>query len=108
MVVPRDPRLLRGVGPTSADVGRREASPANYGEMRRVVAASGVSHDDVEWTAECELAAVDSGGSAKLAEAAAHYDLTRFVLASAVGYSAIRQPVPEPGEARLCWQRPTR
>ena len=54
---------------------------------------------DVEWTADgCnaavftgaarhrrELAAIDSGGAAKLAEAAAHYDLTRFVLASVVG-----------------------
>jgi nucleoside-diphosphate-sugar epimerase len=54
---------------------------------------------DVEWTADgCEaavftaaarhrreLGSVDGGGSAKLAEAAAHYDLTRFVLASVVG-----------------------
>ena len=54
---------------------------------------------DVEWTADgCEaavftaaarhrreLGSVDGGGSAKLAEAAARYDLTRFVLASVVG-----------------------
>src|SRR5918996_3989517 len=54
---------------------------------------------DVEWTADgCEaavftaaarhrreLGSVDDGGSAKLAEAAARYDLTRFVLASVVG-----------------------
>src|ERR687895_351957 len=32
-----------------------------------------------------ELGSVDGGGSAKLAEAAARYDLTRFVLASVVG-----------------------
>jgi nucleoside-diphosphate-sugar epimerase len=54
---------------------------------------------DVEWTAEgCEAAvftaaarhrhelrSVDAGGAAKLAEAAARFDLTRFVLASVVG-----------------------
>jgi uncharacterized protein YbjT (DUF2867 family) len=54
---------------------------------------------DVEWTAEgCEAAvftaagrhrhelrSVDAGGAARLAEAAARYDLTRFVLASVVG-----------------------
>jgi nucleoside-diphosphate-sugar epimerase len=54
---------------------------------------------DVEWTAEgCdaavfaagarhrpELLAIDAGGAAKLAEAADHYDLTRFLLASVVG-----------------------
>jgi uncharacterized protein YbjT (DUF2867 family) len=69
--------------------------------LRRAGAAAVVAdlRGDVEWTADgCEaavftaaarhrreLAAVDSGGSAKLAEAAAHYDLTRFVLASVVG-----------------------
>ena len=54
---------------------------------------------DVEWTADgCEaavftaaarhrreLGSVDGGGAAKLAEAAARYELTRFVLASVVG-----------------------
>jgi hypothetical protein len=92
--------------------------------LRRAGAEAVVAYlkGDVEWTADgCgaavftaaarhrwELAAVDSGGSAKLAEAAAHYDLTRFVLASVVGDSVIRQSVPEPGEARLCSPRPTR
>ena len=45
-VLPRDPGLLRGVGPASADLCRREASPAMYGTTRRVVAADGASHDD--------------------------------------------------------------
>jgi uncharacterized protein YbjT (DUF2867 family) len=54
---------------------------------------------DVEWTAEgcdamvfaagarhrSELAAIDAGGAAKLAEAADRYDLRRFVMCSAVG-----------------------
>ena len=54
---------------------------------------------DVEWTAAgCdaavfaagarhtgELAAVDAGGAAKLAEAAHHHDLSRFVLCSVIG-----------------------
>jgi nucleoside-diphosphate-sugar epimerase len=54
---------------------------------------------DVEWTAEgcnaavftaaaryrSELGSIDAGGAAKLAEAADHYELTRFVLASVVG-----------------------
>jgi hypothetical protein len=69
--------------------------------LRRAGAAAVVAdlRGDVEWKADrCEaavftaaarhrweLAAVDSGGSAKLAEAAAHYDLTSFVLASVVG-----------------------
>ena len=54
---------------------------------------------DVEWTAEgcnaavftaaarhrSELGSIDAGGAAKLAEAADHYEFTRFVLASVVG-----------------------
>src|SRR6187200_2130438 len=54
---------------------------------------------DVEWTAQgCdaavfaagarhrgELAAVDAGGAAKLAEAADRYELSRFVLCSVIG-----------------------
>jgi uncharacterized protein YbjT (DUF2867 family) len=54
---------------------------------------------DVEWTAEgCdaavfaagarhrgELAAIDAGGAAKLAEAADHFELSRFVLCSVIG-----------------------
>ena len=54
---------------------------------------------DVEWTADgCDaavfaagarhrpaLGAIDGGGAAKLAEAADHYELTRFVLASVIG-----------------------
>jgi nucleoside-diphosphate-sugar epimerase len=54
---------------------------------------------DVEWTAEgcdaavfaagarhrTELAAIDGGGAAKFAEAADRYELSRFVLCSAVG-----------------------
>jgi nucleoside-diphosphate-sugar epimerase len=54
---------------------------------------------DVEWTAEgcdaavfaagahrvAELGAIDAGGAAKLAEAADHYDLRRFIFCSAVG-----------------------
>jgi nucleoside-diphosphate-sugar epimerase len=54
---------------------------------------------DVEWTADgcdaavfaagarhrAELGAIDAGGAAKLAEAADHYELTRFVLASVIG-----------------------
>jgi nucleoside-diphosphate-sugar epimerase len=54
---------------------------------------------DVEWTANgCDaavfaagarhrpdLGAIDAGGAAKLAEAADHYELTRFLLASVVG-----------------------
>ena len=51
-----------------------------------------------------ELAAVDSGGSAKLAEAAAAYDLTSFVLASVVGAdgpaSCIDRRIACPGPAR--------
>jgi uncharacterized protein YbjT (DUF2867 family) len=54
---------------------------------------------DVEWTADgcdaaifaagarhrAELSAIDAGGAAKLAEAADRYELTRFVLCSALG-----------------------
>ena len=54
---------------------------------------------DVEWTAEgcnaavftasarhrSELGSIDAGGAAKLAEAADHYEFTRFVLSSVVG-----------------------
>ena len=69
--------------------------------LRRAGAAAVVAdlRGDVEWTADgCEaavftaaarhrreLGSVDGGGAAKLAEAAARYDLTRFVLASVVG-----------------------
>jgi nucleoside-diphosphate-sugar epimerase len=68
----------------------------------REVGADAVVADlrgDVEWTADgCEaavfaagarhrgeLSAVDAGGAAKLAEAADRYDLSRFILCSAVG-----------------------
>src|SRR5918998_5286311 len=54
---------------------------------------------DVEWAAEgcdaavfaagarhrAELGAIDAGGAAKLAEAAYRYELSRFILCSAVG-----------------------
>src|SRR5919106_1556046 len=54
---------------------------------------------DVEWTAEgcnagvftaaarhrSDLGSIDAGGAAKPAEAAAHYEFSRFVLASVVG-----------------------
>ena len=68
----------------------------------RAIGADAVVADlrgDVEWTAEgCdaavfaagarhrgELAAVDAGGAAKLAEAADRYELSRFVLCSVIG-----------------------
>jgi nucleoside-diphosphate-sugar epimerase len=64
-----------------------------------VEAVVGDLRGDVEWAAQgCdaavfaagarhrgELAAVDAGGAAKLAEAADHYDLSRFVLCSVIG-----------------------
>src|SRR5215218_3641991 len=46
-ILPRDPGLLGGIGLTSRDLGRWEASlrPCT-GQERRVVAAAGASHDD--------------------------------------------------------------
>ena len=71
-------------------------------EALRGIGAEAVVADlrgDVEWTAEgCdaavfaagarhrgELAAVDAGGAAKLAEAADRYELSRFILCSVIG-----------------------
>jgi uncharacterized protein YbjT (DUF2867 family) len=59
-------------------------------------------HGDIEWTVEgCdaavyaagarhrgELAAIDAGGAAKAADAADHYDVSHFVLCSAIGADA--------------------
>ena len=70
-------------------LGRRTGAEAVVADLR----------GDVEWTAEgcnaavftaaarhrSELGSIDAAGAAKLAEAADHYEFTRFVLASVVG-----------------------
>ena len=77
-------------------------TPAQAAVLGRRTGAEAVVADlrgDVEWTAEgcnaavftaaarhrSELGSIDAGGAAKLAEAADHYEFTRFVLASVVG-----------------------
>jgi nucleoside-diphosphate-sugar epimerase len=93
--------LLRHRGHTVRALVRTESQAAAL----RDVGAEAVVADlrgDVEWTAEgCDaavfaagarhrgdLAAVDAGGAAKLAEAADRYQLSRFVLCSAIGAHA--------------------
>jgi uncharacterized protein YbjT (DUF2867 family) len=90
--------LLLGRGHTVRALVRTESQAAAL----RDAGAEAVVADlrgDVEWTADgCdaavfaagarhrgELAAVDAGGAAKLAEAADRYELSRFLLASVVG-----------------------
>jgi nucleoside-diphosphate-sugar epimerase len=79
-------------------------NPAEAGPLEQLGAQAlvGDLRGDVEWTAEgchaaifaagarrrSELAAIDGGGAAKLAEAADRYELRRFVLCSAVGAAA--------------------
>ena len=90
--------LLLGQGHTVRALVRTQAQADAF----ETVGAEPVLADlrgDVEWTADgCdaavfaagarhrpELAAIDAGGAAKLAEAANRFDLRRFVLCSAVG-----------------------
>jgi len=101
--------LLSGRGHTVRGLVRSDSQA----EALRGIGAEAIVDDlrgDVEWTAEgCdatvfaagarhvgELGAVDAGGAAKLAEAAARYEHQRFVLCSVIGASR-----PERADGRL-------
>jgi nucleoside-diphosphate-sugar epimerase len=93
--------LLLGRGHAVRGLVRRQEEAGALEELG-ATALVGDLRGDVEWAAagcdavvfaaaardRASLGAVDGGGAAKLAEAADHYELRRFVLCSAVGAGA--------------------
>src|SRR4051794_18711907 len=79
--------LVRTPG-QAADLSAAGATPL-VADLRGDIGWAAAGCDAAVFTAgarrRSELGAIDGGASAKLAEAAAHFDLRRFVLCSAVG-----------------------